>query len=437
MINTANVNLWGREIGAVSWDVRRKYTFFEYTEKFRRSGIEIAPLMMPLSDTIYSFPGLSRETFRGLPGLLADSLPDKFGNVLIDAWLAAQGRLPASFHAVERLCYIGERGMGALEFVPVIGLRPRKSKRLDVAALVDLASKILTEREAFVVSLSGPEAEAMQDILRVGTSAGGARAKALIAWNSKTNEVRSGQITAGPGFTYWLLKFDGVSNNKDHELADPHGFGLIEYAYYLMAIDAGIDVTECRIFSENGRHHFMTKRFDRTDDGGKIHMQSLCGLAHFDFNRPDLYSYEQALQTIMQLNLGAPSAEQQFRRVCFNIVARNQDDHVKNIAFLMNKAGEWSLSPAFDLSYSYNPGGLWTSQHQMSMNGKRDHFTVDDFVACGEKASLRRARTLEVLDEVMSSVRKWKTFADDAGVSDDKISAIQKTHRFFSLTAPA
>jgi serine/threonine-protein kinase HipA len=437
MITTARIKLWGREIGAVAWDVRKQYAFFEYTEKFRKSGIEVAPLMMPLSDTIYSFPGLSRETFHGLPGFLADSLPDKFGNALIDGWLASQGRILTSFTPVERLCYIGQRGMGALEFAPVLGLRAGKSSNLDLAALVSLASKVLTQKEAFAASLSGPEAEAMQDILRVGTSAGGARAKALIAWNPSTKEVRSGQVTAGPGFTYWLLKFDGVSNNKDKELADPQGFGLIEYGYYLMATDAGIEMTDCRILPENGRHHFMTKRFDRTDDGGKIHMQSLCGLAHLDFNRPDLYSYEQALQVISLLELGAPSLEQQFRRICFNIVARNQDDHVKNIAFLMDKSGKWSLSPAFDLSYSYNASGIWTSQHQMSMNGKRDHFVIDDFVACGEKAMLRRARTLEILDEVMTSVHKWMSFAEQAGVPNDQALAIQKTHRFFALTPTA
>ncbi len=437
MITTARVKLWGREIGAVSWDVREQYAFFEYTEKFQRSGIEVAPRTMPLSNTIYSFPGLSKETFHGLPGMLRDSLPDKFGNALIDTWLATQGRVPASFNPVERLCYIGQRGMGALEFAPAIGSRSSNSKKLDLAALVDLASKVLTQREAFAASLSGREAETLQDILRVGTSAGGARAKALIAWNSTTNEVRSGQVTAEPGFTYWLLKFDGVSNNKDRELADPHGFGLIEYAYYLMARDAGIEMTDCRILPENGRHHFMTKRFDRTNDGGKIHMQSLCGMAHFDFNRADLYSYEQALQIISQLNLGAPSLEQQFRRTCFNIVARNQDDHVKNVAFLMDKSGKWSLSPAFDLSYSYNPNGIWTSQHQMSMNGKRDEFVLADFVACGEKALLRRARSIEILDQVMTSVRKWPTFAKQAGVPNSKASAIQKTHRFFDLTKTA
>ncbi|MDZ4837515.1 MAG: type II toxin-antitoxin system HipA family toxin [Candidatus Melainabacteria bacterium] len=428
MITTAKVNLWGRQIGAVSWDVRKEYAFFEYTGKFQKSGIEVSPLMMPLSDTIYSFAALPKQTFHGLPGLLADSLPDKYGNALIDTWLATQGRIPASFTPVERLCYIGQRGMGALEFAPAI-LRSSKSKKLDLAALVDLASKILTHREAFSASLSGTEAETMQDILRVGTSAGGARAKALIAWNRTTNEVRSGQVTADPGFTYWLLKFDGVSNNKDKELADPKGFGLIEYAYYLMASDAGIEMTESRILPENGRHHFMTKRFDRTDDGGKLHMQSLCGMKHFDFNQPDFYSYEQALQVISQLGLGAPSLEQQFRRVCFNIVARNQDDHVKNIAFLMDKSGMWSLSPAFDLSYSYNPTGDWTSQHQLSMNGKRDNFVVVDFVACGEKAILRRARALEILDEVVTSVQKWPTFAEKAGVGEDRVLSIQKTHR--------
>lgn len=437
MITIARIRLWGREIGAVSWDITKQYAFFEYTEKFRKSGIEVAPIVMPLSDTIYSFQGLSRDTFHGLPGLLADSLPDKYGNALIDAWLASQGRILTSFTPVERLCYIGQRGMGALEFAPVIGLRSSKSKTLDLAALVELASKVLTQREAFVASLSGPEAETMQDILRVGTSAGGARAKALIAWNPTTNEVRSGQVTAGPGFTYWLLKFDGVSNNKDKEFADPKGFGLIEYGYYLMATDAGVEMTGCRILSENGRHHFMTKRFDRTDDGAKIHMQSLCGLAHLDFNRPDLYSYEQALQVISQLGLGAPSLEQQFRRICFNVVARNQDDHVKNIAFLMDKSGTWSLSPAFDVAYSYNPSGIWTSQHQMSMNGKRDHFIIDDFVACGEKAMLRRARSLEILDEVMSSVGKWTTFAEQAGIPSDTTAAIQKTHRFFGVTPTA
>lgn len=432
MIYTATVNLWGREIGAVSWDIGKQCAFFEYVEKFRRSGIQISPLKMPLSETIYSFPELSRETFNGLPGLLADSLPDKFGNALIDAWLATQNRKPESFHPVERLCYIGKRGMGALEFEPSVGLKNSKSKHLDVDALVSLASKILTQRENFNTNLSDEESEAMKDILRVGTSAGGARAKALIAWNSKTNEVKSGQIYAGPGFSYWLLKFDGVSNNKDHELADPKGFGLIEYAYYLMAIDAGIDMTECRIYEENDRHHFMTKRFDRKDDGGKLHMQSLCALAHFDFNRPDLYSYEQALQVILQLSLGAQSAEQQFRRACFNIVARNQDDHVKNIAFLMNKKGEWSLSPAFDVSYSYNPGGFWTAQHQMSMNGKRDKFIIEDFTACGEKALLRKAKALEILDEVMTSVGKWEKFAESAHVPEKTMLKIKKTHRFFS-----
>lgn len=429
MINAAEVRLWGRTIGAVSWDAERGCAFFQYTDKFARSGIEIAPLKMPLSETIFSFPELPFRTFRGLPGLLADSIPDKFGNALIDVWLAREDRKPDSFSSVERLCFIGTRGMGALEFFPTLGLRQSKSKILDVDSMVSLASEILTLREGFSTALSDSDAAALNDILRVGTSAGGARAKALIAWNEKTNEVRSGQVNAGAGYTYWLMKFDGVKNNKDRELADPKGYGLIEYAYYQMAIKAGIDMSECRIYSENSRNHFMTKRFDRTDDGGKIHMQSLCAMTHFDFNRPDLYSYEQALQCIHELNLGALALEQQFKRMCFNIVARNQDDHVKNIAFLMDRSGRWSLSPAFDLSYSYNPKGDWTSKHQMSMNGKRDGFVLDDFVSCGVKAQLRRARVLEILEQVIDSVTSWKKVATNVGVDEKSIASIGKTHR--------
>lgn len=433
MIEVANVFLWGRQIGAVSWDAAKQLAFFEYVEKFQKSGIEISPFMMPLSNTIYSFPALSKVTFHGLPGLLADSLPDKFGNALINTWLSTQGRVPSSFTPIERLCYVGHRGMGALEFVPAIGSQSSIAKKLDLAALVGLASRILTERESFSTNLTGHEAEALQDILRVGTSAGGARAKALVAWNAETNEVRSGQVSAGPGYTYWLLKFDGVSNNKDKELADPEGFGLIEYAYYLMAKDAKIEMTESRILTENGRHHFMTKRFDRTERGAKIHMQSLCGLKHFDFNQPSLYSYEQALQAIAQLNLESSALEQQYRRICFNIFARNQDDHVKNIAFLMDKSGKWSLSPAFDMSYSYNPSGPWTAQHQMSMNGKRDNFDLVDFVECGAKALLKRNRCLEILEEVQESVGRWMTFAVQAGVSSSKAEAIQRAHRSIGI----
>lgn len=417
MTSIAEVKLWGRTIGAVSLEDQARYAAFQYDPAFVRSGIQLSPLTMPLGDQVYSFPALSVRTFHGLPGLLADSLPDKFGNALIDAWLATQGRTPESFNAVERLCYTGARGMGALEFVPSLGPKQRKAKKIEVDALVKLASEVLTHRNNLKASFSDKSKEgALQNILSVGTSAGGARAKAVIAWNRKTNEVKSGQVNAGPGFSYWLLKFDGVSGNKDKELEDPKGYGAIEYAYYLMAKAAGIDISDCRLLEENGRRHFMTRRFDRLDGGEKLHMQSLGALAHFDYNEPGAYSYEQAILSIRRLQLPTDAVEEQYRRMAFNIVARNQDDHVKNIAFLMDQAGGWSLSPAFDVTYSYNPSGLWTASHQMTMNGKREDFTREDFRAFGKTALMKRGRAAAVLDEVLSAVSQWKKFANEARV---------------------
>ncbi|WP_218188289.1 type II toxin-antitoxin system HipA family toxin [Desulfosarcina cetonica] len=393
MSTTAEVNLWGRTIGAVALQDGQRVTAFEYDPAFARSGIELSPLTMPLSTRVYTFPQLAYGTFHGLPGLLADSLPDRFGNALINAWLATQGRSADSFNAVERLCYVGKRGTGALEFVPVIGPRDQRAVRLNVDRLVALASEILSQRDHLAESFAGPQkARGLANILRVGTSAGGARAKAIIALNPVTNEVRSGQVDAGEGFEYWLLKFDGVSGNRDKELADPKGYGAVEYAYWKMATDAGIRMSECRLLEENDRRHFMTRRFDRGPRGEKLHMQSLCAMAHFDFNLAGAYAYEQALLVIRRLGLSMDAVEEQFRRMVFNVVARNQDDHVKNIAFLMTPDGTWSLSPAFDLTYSYNPDGAWTASHQMTLNGKRDDFTREDFRACAKTAMLKRGR---------------------------------------------
>jgi len=421
MSTEAEVRLWGRTIGAVTLDEHSDVAAFEYDPHFAHSDIEISPLVMPLSRRVYTFPELSRQTFHGLPGLLADSLPDKFGNVLIDAWLAAQGRQPNSFNAVERLCYTGERGMGALEFVPAIGPKARRASEIQIDRLVELATEVLTQRGDLRASFAeqndnNSKQQALTDILRVGTSAGGARAKAVIAWNPSTNEVRSGQVPAQEGFEYWLLKFDGVAGNKDKEFEDPRGYGIIEYAYYKMALDCGIEINECRLFEENGRQHFMTRRFDRLADGRKLHMQSLCALAHFDFNVAGAYSYEQALLVIRQLGLPMSTVEEQFRRMVFNIVARNQDDHVKNIAFLMDKSGQWSLSPAFDMTYSFNPSGTWTASHQMTLNGKRDAFTMDDFKACAGSASMKRGRAETIVAEVQDCVSRWEEYADEAGV---------------------
>ncbi len=430
-MTVAAVKLWGREIAAVSWDTARNYAFFEYDREFAESGIQIAPLTMPLSSTeIYSFPGLPKESFRGLPGLLADSLPDRFGNALIDAWLSAQGRTPESFNPVERLCYTGARGMGALEFEPAIGPAREGNDPLDIDALVRLAGEVLTRRTDLAASFDrSNRAAAMRDILRVGTSAGGARAKAVIAWNPATNEVRSGQVEAGEGFEYWLLKFDGVSGNRDKELDDPQGYGLIEYAYAGMAAAAGIEMSECRILEESGRHHFMTRRFDRGKGGRKRHLQTLGGLAHYDYNQAGAYSYEQALAVIRRLGLPMHDIEQQYRRMVFNILARNQDDHVKNISFLMDQSGRWSLSPAYDMTYSFNPQGAWSATHQMSLGGKRDHFETAEFERFAELASMKRGRWREIFAEVDDAVGRWHSFADEAGVPGEAARRIAATHR--------
>ncbi|MBO9463311.1 type II toxin-antitoxin system HipA family toxin (plasmid) [Labrenzia sp. 5N] len=430
----ASINLWGREIAAVSWLADEGYAVFQYDPEFSQSGIELSPLVMPLSQDPYSFPALPRTTFKGLPGMLADALPDKYGDRLINAWLAEQGRTPESFNPVERLCYVGTRGMGALEFKPALMSSKRKARKVEVANLVRLANLVLNEKASLEGVLEGKnDLAAIDDILRVGTSAGGARAKAILAWNQKTGEFRHGQIDAGDGFEHWLMKFDGIDNNRDKEEPDPQGFGLIEYGYYLMATAAGIDMMPCRLHHEGGRSHFMTRRFDRpVDENGvthKLHMQSLCALQHYDFNDPRGYSYEQAILTIRELGLGAPALEQQFLRAIFNIIARNQDDHVKNIAFLMDQTGEWTLSPAFDVNYSYNPSGEWTGQHQMSLNGKRDGFEMADLLAFAETASIKPTKAKTLISNVSEVVSNWPKYAQDAGVNNEKTRRIRNAHR--------
>lgn len=429
-MTVAEVILWGRRIAAVSVEGVGSPAVFEYEPDFVRSGIQVSPLMMPLSDRIYSFPALPASTFHGLPGMLADALPDKFGNAVIDAWLATQGRLPGEIDAVERLCYTGSRGMGALEFRPARGPRSDRSEPVRVDALVTLASEVLRAREGLHTSFADANGEeAVREILRVGASAGGARAKVVIAWNPRTNEIRSGQVQAPPGFEYWLLKFDGVGNNRDRELADPQGYGAIEYAYALMARAAGVRMSDCRLLEENGRRHFMTRRFDRLASGEKLHMQSLGAVAHLDFNNPGAHSYEQAMLVMRRIGLGTEEIEEQFRRMCFNVIARNQDDHVKNIAFLMDKTGRWSLSPAFDMNYAFNPDGAWTARHQMSINARRDGFTREDFRACARTVSLQRGRAETILGEVTEAVAGWNQLAASAGVPPEQARMIGSTHR--------
>ena len=426
----ARIVLWGRDIAAVTWDTEREISVFQYAPEFVDSEIEVSPIMMPLSEGTYEFPALPKDSFKGLPGLLAESLPDKFGNALINAWLASQSRTPQSFNPVQRLCYIGTRGMGALEFLPTILDAPTSDRVVEVESLVRLANDVVNERSILSGKLNGKDdTQAIQDILRVGTSAGGARAKAILAWNEDTGEFRSGQLDAEAGFTQWVMKFDGIANNKDKELADPQGYGLIEYAYSLMAKAAGITMSRCRLHHENGRSHFMTQRFDRTDDGRKLHMQSLGSLMHYDFNQPAAYSYEQAMQAIMRLNLSVVECQQQYRRAVFNVVARNQDDHVKNIAFLMDKSGTWQLSPAYDIAYAYNPDGMWTSRHQMSINGKRDDFEIADLVSLAKTGGIKKRKALAIFTEVVDAVSQWPEFAREADIDTKTANSIAAAFR--------
>ncbi len=416
-LETAEVYLWDRLVGAVAWLADRGCAVFEYDPRFLRQDIDISPIHMGLDaaragDGLFSFPELSRRTYLGLPGLLADALPDKYGRSVIDAWLARQGRDAASFSPVERLCYTATRAIGALEFAPPVLAQKEKALPVEIPALVEFAQKIVQERKGLAAQLGesqDADAETLQEILSVGTSAGGARPKAIIALNDEGN-VLSGQADVPPGYDCWILKFDGVT---DLELGEPAAYGRIEYAYSEMARLAGIDMMECRLLEENGRAHFMTRRFDRVD-GRKLHMQSLCGLAHFDFNQSGMYSYEQAFSVMRSLRLTKKEAVEQFRRMVFNVVARNLDDHTKNIAFLMDEDGHWTLSPAFDLTYAHNPAGVWTHQHQMSINGRRGDLRRDDLIAVGKSISLSKPG--RIVDEVVDAVSHWPRLAKAAGV---------------------
>ena len=420
MNEAAEVLLWGKRIGVVSRLDGSPYASFAYDAEFRESGLEPAPLTMPVGTGVYSFPALPAVSFHGLPGMLSDSVPDKFGNAVIAAWLTLQGRLPDSLTPIERLCYTGARGMGALEYRPTLFAQGDQSEEVHVEALAELANEILKSRTQASAKLE-PDMTRYALILRVGSSAGGARAKALIGWNEATGEVRSGQVALPEGFGYWLIKFDGLVGNGDKEGDDKWGYGRVEYAYHLMARAAGIEMTECRLWN---KRHFMTRRFDRLPDGGKLHMQTLGALAHLDFNDPVSHSYEQAFRVTRRVVNDARANEQLFRRMAFNVLAWNCDDHVKNIAYLMDRAGEWRLSPAYDECFAWNPAGDWTSRHQMSVNGKRIGISDADILACARFANMRERKARMVLDEVRCAVRDWPRFAAEAEVRDEFADAI-------------
>lgn len=430
MMNTAIVNIWGKMAGAVAWDEKSGWASFEYDPAFKRLGWELSPLKMPLSpeQRIYSFPELRKETgssfdtFKGLPGLLADMLPDRYGNELINLWLAQQGRPENSMNSVEMLCFIGKRGMGALEIEPTILKQNVNTFSVEINSLVEIASKMLSKKEPFVANLKSDEEKAMREILKIGTSAGGARPKAVIAYNEKTGEVRSGQTLAPEGFKHWLLKLDGVS---EVQLGATHGYGRVEYAYYLMALDCGIEMMPCRLLEENGRAHFMTRRFDREGSYTKHHIQTFCAMKHFDYNRVNSYSYEQLFQTMRELKLTYAEAEQMFRRMVFNVIARNCDDHSKNFSFILKQGGRWRLAPAYDLCHAYRPGSEWVSRHALSVNGKRENITREDLIVIGR--SIRNKKAEEIIDQVNDTVHNWNYYADKAGVDKDKKVSIDKT----------
>lgn len=430
MVVAAEIWIWDRLAGAVLWDADRQLASFEFDRSFLRSGWDISPILMPLSqgNRLYTFPetrssrGDSFDTFRGLPGLLADMLPDKYGNQLINAWLMQNGRPTDSLNPVELLCFIGKRGVGALEIKPALRNESARANALEIDSLVAIAQKVLNTKEHFQSDISQEEEAALADILKIGTSAGGARAKAVIAFNPKTGEVKSGQVKAPKGFSHWILKFDGV---HDSQFGSTAGYGRVEMAYYLMAKGAGIEMNECRLLEENGRAHFMTKRFDRTDTGEKIHMQSLCGIRHFDFNQVGVYSYEQVFETMRMLRLSYPEAEQMFLRMVFNVVARNCDDHTKNFAFLMDQSGKWTLSPAYDICHAYRPGSIWVSSQSLQVNGKREGIAEDDFLEVAQKMNIKKPK--EKIEQVKMAIKKWNQFADQVQVEKRLRDSIQKT----------
>lgn len=421
MVDVAEVKIWGKLAGAVRWDEGQQLGYFQYDPKFLLEGWDLSPIKMPIKNgsRIYSFPELRKgrgdteDTFKGLPGLLSDALPDKYGNRLINIWLAQQGRSENSMNPVERLCFIGSRGMGALEFEPAQIKTSKSSFSIELDSLVDVAKKMLNEREAFLTNIDKDEEKSMKEILKIGTSAGGARPKAVIAYNQKTKEVRSGQGNVPKGFEHWLIKLDGVSGEQ---FGESSGWGRVEYAYYLMAKECGIAISECKLLEENGRAHFMTKRFDR-EGNTKHHIQSLCGLQHYDFNDMNGYSYEQVFQSMRLLKLTYPEAEEMFRRMVFNVLATNYDDHTKNFSFILKKGEAWRLAPAYDLCFSFDATNHWVNKQTLSINGKRLNITKADLMTIAKDNNIKKGE--QIIGEINLVVKSWTEYSKQAGVRTD------------------
>lgn len=429
-MDVAEVHIWGKLVGAIAWDDTRGYATFEYDEGFKRLDWDLAPLKMPVANpkSLYSFPELREkehieyDTFKGLPGLIADALPDKYGNQLMNIWLAQQGRPQDSMNPIEMLCFMGRRGMGALEFLPTAMKENKRTFSVEMDGLVNIAQRMLSKREDFVTNLQKDEEKAMMDILKIGTSAGGARPKAVIAYNPKTGEVKSGQTAVPKGFEHWLIKLDGVS---DVQLGASKGYGRVEMAYYYMATACGIHMMPSRLLEENNRAHFMTKRYDREEGNIKHHVQTFCALKHFDFNLVNSFSYEQLFQAMRELRLDYQDAEQMFRRMVFNVLARNCDDHTKNFGFLLKQGGKWELAPAYDICHAYRPNSQWVSQHALNLNGKRKDHTKEDLLVIGAAIKCKKAN--EIIDQIQETVNQWDYFAKQVNVAPALREAIKRT----------
>jgi len=436
MVDVAEVKIWGELAGAVRWDMKDQLASFQYDNRFLTKEYDLSPIKMPVrnGNRIYSFPDLRRPkeeqtaTFDGLPGLLADSLPDKYGNQLINVWLAQNGRPPDSMNPVEKLCFIGSRGMGALEFEPTLLKSSKQPFSIELNSLVETAQRLASKRESFEVNLFRNEQQAVSEILKIGTSAGGVRPKAVITYNRKNGEVRSGQTNAPKGFEHWIIKFDGVS---DAQFGSSHGFGRVEFAYYLMAKDCQIQMMDSELLEENGRAHFMTRRFDREPDNTKHHIQTFCGIRHFDYNNLYGFSYEQLFQTMRMLKMTYPEAEQMYRRMVFNVMATNYDDHAKNFSFRLRQNGRWELSPAYDVCYSYDPDNIWVSQHSLSINGKHKGINRADLMEVAVANNIKKGE--RIIDEIREIVCNWEQYAHTTHVSASLTDSIKRTLTAFKF----
>tara|TARA_R110001592_G_scaffold116041_1_gene316801 strand:- start:9 stop:1325 length:1317 start_codon:yes stop_codon:yes gene_type:complete len=434
VMEAIKVTYQSSDVGALSFDTDTGLGAFEYSPSFIAKGIELSPLKMPVAKRIYSFPELDFLSFKGLPGMIADSLPDDFGNAVLNAWVAAQGRSPSDITPLQRLQYIGKRGMGALEYAPATKLKTlNASMQVEIESLVSIAQEILDSRDSFAIELNkdgGENREAMLSLLSVGTSAGGARPKSVLAFNEDFTQVRSGQVDVPEGFTHYLMKFDGVSeHSKDKEtFGDPLGFGAMEYVYYRLAKSCGIDMMPSRLLQEDKRHHFITQRFDRVGND-KVHVQTLNALAHVDYKKPGSFSYAELFAVARQMKLSVSDAEQLLRRMIFNIVARNHDDHSKNFAFIL-KAGKWSLAPAYDLAYSYKPGSKWVNSHWMSLNGKRENFVREDIYSLEKLSPLfSRSKIKTIVEETIAHVATWRELATQTAVPSSLIEEVESNLR--------